>query len=248
MKVCGIELQVGEEPPQLWTSHKLAFNDVFLRMFEAFEKNPNERVVFAFNGKHAEDLDSLTDRSGPDYYSRFGYLLCSKVWKVCTYNQLVTTKKLRESYKSEYSDTMKKRTLTIVEPTSLGIHAYETGMELTVTEQGSMQKALIGIGKPYTTHRELWEKIERMAKIGGVARTRIEKWSYEFKRYCEAHLLTQLKEEAEKMAIKYARQKIAAAPTRHGKRNRIKEQPIMEDGKVVQLNHSLAKWMDKKQG
>lgn len=248
VKVCGIELQVGEKPPQVYTSHMLGFNDVFLRMMEAFESNPNARVVFTFNGKHEEDLDSLNQKGGPDYYHRFGYLLCSKVWKVLAYNQLVKVTRTKEQYECQYSHTKKKRTLTIVEPTSVGIHAYEHGQILTVEQQHTLKQVEIGVGKPYSTHREEWERLERMAKQGGVAKTRILSWGYEFKTYYEINLLTQPKEVAENMVVKLARQKIANAPTRHGKRNKIRalNSALNGDAKVKQLNHSLGNWMPKK--
>jgi hypothetical protein len=238
MKVHGIELQVGEKPPDLYSSTLLAFNDAFLRMFEAFEKNPKGRAILTFHGKHEESM-------GLDGYGEnsFGYLLLSKVWKTLAYNQMVTTKKQRESYE-EYGQ-QKKRTLTIVEPTSLGIYVYENGQLLTVYQRWTEQEIKIGIGKPYTTHRELWERIERMAKIGGVAKTRIEKWRYEFKSYCVENLLDKKRDEAEELAIKFGREHIANAPTRFGRRNKIKhanDEVLMKIGETVVVkkpNHSL---------
>jgi hypothetical protein len=233
MKVHGIELQVGLEPPELYKSHILAFNEVFLRMFQEFEKH--DSLTFKFRAWQEY-------REGSIQYD-LGYLMCSKVWKTLEYNQLVQTRKLRESY--EEDGQQKKRTLTIVEPTSLGIFAYENGQLLSIKQRWSESEILIGIGKPYTTFMALWHRVKSMAKIGGVARTRIEKWHYEFKDYVFNNMLDKPKEQVEDMAIIFAREHIASAPTKFGRRNKIKHannEIMMKIGETVVVkkpNHSL---------
>jgi len=232
MKLHGIELQVGEKPPDLYTSGLLDFNDIFLRMFEAFEKNPAGRVVLAFYQKTGEDMADL---------DRFGSLNLNRAWKVMRYNQLVTAKKLKESYE-EYGQ-QKKRTITILEPTSLGIYAYENGELLKVTRAFLEGDIFVGIGKPYTTHNGLWKRVESMAQIGGVAKTRIEKWSYEFKTYFIESLIDKKCDEALELAIKFAREHIANAPTRHGRRNKIKTERVMNEVSTMNVNHSLTEYL-----
>ena len=168
----------------------------------------------------------------------FGMFAIGKVWKNLAYKQLITYEKKKLTYESE--GKLRKRTLTVLTPTSVGLLAYEKGDEIAVMENygGPVQ---VGIGLPYGPFNALWKRLESMCLSAGVAKTRVGKWYYEFKTFYKQNLLNVKRGKAEKVAIKWAREHIASAPTRFGRRNRIKE--VQAQDRQKRLNHSLSKWV-----
>lgn len=229
MKVHGIELEVGEKPPGITSTALLDFNDIFLRIFEAFEKNGHVVLYSSLYNEHCEGVEQLR---------KFGVFSVGKVWKNLRYKQMITAKKQIERY--EEDGKPRKRSLTILEPTSLGIFVYENSQVIAVDEAyGGPLK--VGVGKAYPTHNALWKRLEKMFEVAGIARSRKDKWYYEFKTFYKQNLLDKPTEEATELAIKWARQHIATAPTRHGRRvNKINR---AADEKTQQLNESLGKWL-----
>jgi hypothetical protein len=230
MKIHGIELEVGEKPPAVTSNALLDFNDIFLNMFKAFEKGD---IVLAgmslYSNEHIRNVEDIKE---------FGMFAIGKVWKNLAYKQLIRYEKRKLTYESE--GKLRKKTLTILTPTPVGLLAHEKGDVITVMENygGPVQ---VGIGLPYGTFNALWKRLESMSLSAGVAKTRVDKWYYEFKAFYKQNLLNVKREKAEKVAIKWARQHIASAPTRFGRRNRIKEAQAVHPQK--RLNQSLGKWV-----
>jgi hypothetical protein len=170
----GIELNVGEKPKPIYQSTVLDFNGIFLKMFKAFNESPKNRLVFASFHE--------TGETGP---FRSGDLSVRWVWQLLAHYQLIHVEKKKEptGEVSEKTGNPKMRTLNIITPTKLGYDALEQGRLIEAELRWEQRTIEIGIGKSYGTFENEWAYLEALFKQVGIAKTRIEKWFYEFRKY-----------------------------------------------------------------
>lgn len=226
-----MDLCVGKEPTPLYKSQLLEFNEIFLEMFNAFGLNPKNRLVFA----HFHN----TGETGNLHHNTFAV---RKVWKVLEYHQLVQVETVKEltGEVSEKTGKAKKRTLNIIQPTKLGYEVRKNGMILEVPLKFEEASLLIGIGYPYPTFKNEWRCLEAMFKVARIAKTRQEKWYYEFKKFYPENVAKRLQEDADRIVIDWGARHIATAP-RRGRRLR-----QLAPAESV-LNHKLEKWCLEKE-
>lgn len=219
----GIELGVGKKPPILSPNQLLDFNEIYLTMFNAFATKP--RISLTYNNTESWDGQSVHLDDGG--LNKFGMLSVSRIRKNLEYFQLIKSHK-------EQSER-KPKTRTILEPTKLGYEVLEQGRLFEMQILWENSTANVGLGKPYPTFNEMWNKIEKMFLVAQIAKTRREKWFFEFREYYRKHLLSKQRPAAEADAVEFARTHIASAPRRRFAR-------ALKIKVEIDLSQRLEKW------
>ena len=222
-----MDLCVGKEPKPLYKSQLLDFNEIFLDIFNAFGLNPKNRLVFA----HFHD-------TGETGNLRCDSLAVNRVWKMLAYYQLVQVRKEKEETGEVNKKTgkPKMRTLNIITPTKLGYEILQHGALIKVVLYWDDNLLTIGIGKPYPTFQMMWHSLDSMFNSARIAKTRKEKWLYEFRKFYPENIASKTIEEAKDMVVQWGRNHVATAPRRF--RRSIKSMGPLEQDK----NQKLGKW------
>jgi len=195
MDVLGMETGIGKRPSGLTSNCLTEFNEIFCKTIEYLGKS--EAIEFASNYWGNEENEILDH----------GYWTLSKIFNWLGYYQLLVVTKTKRPNPQEEGRNQTVWSVKVHE--ALGAGAYERGAELPV-DYGS-KELKIGVGRPYAYFADLWNGVRARAE-GVVAKSRWERWEYEFRNHWIGNFMALKAEEAVKATDAWVGEKISQSP------------------------------------